>query len=281
MAGGGEGVAAVALHHCARRQIVFDVRREVLQTHSRVHRSAQQLVHQRRGGLVRDPVHVIKDAGEGHLDNFHAVAPAQNFRIADQTLNAEGGLRARGQHQRARAAHHLAHPQQMQQRVQILSIHADIGFSAEGTAVGGEVDALVSVLQNDERLVIALQLRRAPAHGKEHVHTVDLRVDLIEHALRCYEVLAIARVNGGKHFDFRRHILQARLLCGEDPVEGGLLGLGRHVLAMTGAARALPEMGVVETADDRQDDQLFIHGSPHCFLPPDSHDSLIFSCFPR
>ena len=93
MAGGGEGVALVDVHHPLRGQVVFDVVDEPVGVDLHVVGTMDDLLSDGTGLFVFDLVHIGHDAAEGQLHNLEAVLLAQDLRVADEALNAEPMLR--------------------------------------------------------------------------------------------------------------------------------------------------------------------------------------------
>ena len=197
---------------------------------------------------------------EGQLHDLETVPLAQDLRVAYQALDAEGGLATGGKYQGPRVGDGLADPQDVGDLVEILEVHAHVGLHADGAAVGGEVNALVAVLQDHHGLFIALQLGDAPVHAQEEVHPVHTLFYLSEHILADHEFLVVAGIHGGQEFDLIRRAPE-RFHRGRKGGVGGLFfRLGGHILQMPCTAGTLPKVGVRETAHDGANDEFQFHG---------------------
>ena len=262
MAGGGESVAVVVVHHALGSEVILDIVDEPLLAHLLLQGSAPDALGDGTRLIVGHTVHIAKDVAEGQFHDFHAVALAYELRVAYHTLQTEGGHAAVGEHEGPRVGHHLAHPQQVRQLVEVGQVHTHIGLQPDGAAVGGEVDALVAVLHDDHQLAVAFQLGYAPVHAQEEVYPVHillyLGIDLAGH----HKLLIVAGVDGGQHLYLRGGLRQLGLCGLEGGGGGGILSLRGHVFGIACTAGALPEVGVGEASHDGAHHQFLVH----CFF---------------
>ena len=110
------------------------------------------------GLFVGHLVHILEDVAERQLHDFHAVARANQLRVADDALQAEGRHGTVRQHQCTGVGHHFAHPQEVGYLVQVLQVHAHVCLDAYAAAVCSEVDAFVAVLHDDHGFAVALEI---------------------------------------------------------------------------------------------------------------------------
>ena len=177
MAGGGKGVALVDVHHLLRCQIVFDIVQKPVRVHLHICCTGDDLFRDRPRLLIRDGIHISEDIVKRELDDLHTVFLPDDLRIPDQALHAEGGKSACGQNQRPGFRHRFSHPEGFRDLVQVRQIQRHIGFDPDGSAVGGKIDSLISVLQDHHRLSVAFQLGDPPVHAQEEIHLLQVFFD--------------------------------------------------------------------------------------------------------
>ena len=260
MAGGAEGIAVIDIHHLLGRQVVFDVVDEPVSPDLDFHRSSHQSLGDGTGFFIGHLVHILENVTEGELHNLHAITLTDELGVADDALQSKSGHAAVGEHEGAGVCHDFAHPEGVGDLVEVTQVHADIGLHTDRTAVGGEVDAFIAVLQDDDGLAVALQLGDAPVHAKEEIHLVepllDLGVDVAAHD----ETFVVTGIDGRQQLYLGCDLAQNVLRRFKSGGGGCTLCLRCHVLGVAGAARTFPEVGVGQTAHDGSDDEFLVHG---------------------
>ena len=177
MAGCGKGVALVDVHHLLRCQIVFDIVQKPARVHLHICCTGDDLFCDRPCLFIRNGIHVFENIVKRKLDDLHAIFLPDDLRISDQALHAECRKSSCGQYQCPSFRHGFSHPESLRDLVQIRQVQRHIGFDSDGSAVGGKIDPLISVLQDHHRLSIAFQLGDPPVHAQEKVYLLQVFFD--------------------------------------------------------------------------------------------------------
>jgi len=259
MTGCGKCIAVINIHHFLCCKIVFDIVDKPVCIYLSICRACNQLLGNRLSLIIGNLIHIFENRSKRKLDHLESIALTKNLGITDKTLDSKCRLWSSSQHKCSCIANCFSYPENMCDLIYILKIHCHICFHANWAAICCKINALISILPDNDRFSVAFQLRNSPSHAKEAVNFIYIFTDLVEHFFFYNKGFIISYIQCLFKFDLANHVLQGLYRAFEGFISNLCLCLYSHVFFSSGTARSLPEMSMCQTTDQWSYNKFYIH----------------------